>query len=461
MSNRRRASGIGMGVLCFVFAAGVAGAQGQLAQTQQEQQQPPQQQPPQTPTGEEDTEKVPERPLRGLFGGSWSQPSGTAFTVSVFEEYANDLSAASEEYPVRSLVQRSGYFAGMRANLSYDRRTPRGTLALRGEGSGRYYPDLEEYSIPRFKSELDFMMYTNRSKSARVRVGQRVDYAPYYSLPVPGSLVTPLIDRVGLSADREDHLVGHESYISNSDVSYQRDLTPRTSLTVDGGYRFTYSADPSFDVRDLRVGGHALHLFTPSFGLRSGYGYRVGTLPVGSILGTVRSQDVDFGVEYSRPLSKTRRASFVLTSGAAIIEMGSQRLHRMTANGSVKYDTPDRWSLQLDYDRGVQVIEGFTQPIFSDGVMARLSGLLGPRIEASLEVGGAIGQVGVPGRRYHNFQGAAQVRYAFTRYMAVEVQGLAYQYDFEPSTTLVEFMPREMDRRGARVSLVFWLPVTR
>lgn len=457
MSNRRRASGIGIGVMVFVFAAAAgAGAQEQLVGAQQEQ---PPLQPPQTP-GEEETEKVPERPLRGLFGGSWSQPTGTALTISVFEEYANDLRAASDDYPVRSLLLRSGYFAGMRANLSYDRRTPQGTLALRGEGSGRYYPDLQEYSIPRFRSELDFMRYTNRSRSARVRVGQRVDYAPYYSLPVPGSLVSPLLDRVGLGANREDHLVGRESYISNSDVSYSRDLTPRTSLSVDGGYRFTYSADPSFDVRDLRVGGHALHRFTPSFGLRSGYGYRVGTLPAGSITGTLRSQDVDFGMEYTRPLSKTRRASFVATSGAAVIEMGSQRMYRMTANGSVKYDTPDRWALQIDYDRGVQVIEGFTEPIFSDGVMARLSGLFGPRIEASVEVGGAIGQIGEVGRRYHNVQAAAQVRYAFNRYMAVEVQGLSYQYDFEPGTTLIELMPRAMDRRGGRVSLVFWLPMT-
>ncbi|MBI1875763.1 MAG: hypothetical protein HYS05_18000 [Acidobacteria bacterium] len=304
------------------------------------------------------------------------------------------------------------------------------------------------------------MRYTNPSKSAHVRVGQRVDYAPYYSLPLPGALVTAPLDRVGLSADREDHLVGHESYISNSDVSYYRELTPRTSLSVEGGYRFTYSGDPSFDVRDLRVGGHALHRFTPAFGVRSGYGYRYGTLPGGSITGVVRSQDVDLGIEYSRPLSKTRRASVVVSSGAAVIEMGTDRMYRMTANGSFKYDTPDRWALQIDYDRGVQVIEGFTQPIFSDGVMARLSGLFGPRIEASFEIGGAIGQIGQPGRRYHNFQGAAQMRYAFTKYMAVEVQGLSYQYEFDPSSTPVEFIPRAMDRRGGRVSLVFWLPMT-
>lgn len=418
---------------------------------------------PQNPK-EEDQEAVPQRPPRGLFGGSWGQKDGVAFMVTMFGEYSNDLRAASDDYPVRSVVQRSGSFTGMMANLTYDRRTPKTTLAFRGAGSGRYYPDLQEYSVPRYQSEVDFLAYLNSTRSSRLRVGQRLDYQPYYTLPIAGALVTPALDQIGLGASREDHLVPRESYISSTNATYMRDLGTRTSLTVDGGYRFTYSADPTFDVKDLNVNGRVLHKLAANFGLRGGAGYRIGTLPSTALINSVRGQDVDFGVEYSKGLSKMRRATFIANVGASVLESGAERTYRMTTNGSVRYDMPDRWSLQVDYDRGFRIIEGFADPFFSNGLMTRLTGFIGPRIEASIELGGSAGQVGFEGRTYRNFQGAAQVRYAFTRHIAVEAQGLAYQYDFDEGTPLgagVGFIPRASDRRGGRVAVVFWLPISR
>lgn len=460
-------SGIGIAasvVLLIVAAAGVASAQDPLVQGQQQGQQPGQGagQDPQAPKEEGDQDGVPQRPPRGLFGGSWGEKKGFAMQISLFEEFSTDLLAASDDYPIRSIVQRSGYFAGMHANLSYDRKTPRTTLAVRGDGSGRYYADLQEYSVPRYRSEVDFMAYMNKSRSARLRFGQRVDFSPYYTLPIAGALITPALDATGLSATRDDHLIPRESYISDSSASFVRDLTTRTSLSVDGGYRFTYSADPTFDVKDMRIAGRLLHKFSPNFGLRSGAGYRQGMLPAGALASTVRGQDVDFGVEYSRGLSKLRRATFVGSVGLSVLETGPERMYRTTANGSVRYDMLDRWSLQVDYDRGVRVIEGFTEPFFSDGMMARLTGFIGPRIEASIEIAGSTGLVGFPGRRYQNVQGAAQIRYAFTRHIALEAQGLAYQYEFDEGTPLAaDFIPRATDRRGGRVAIVFWIPVSR
>ncbi len=135
----------------------------------------------------------------------------------------------------------------------------------------------------------------------------------------------------------------------------------------------------------------------------------------------------------------------------------------VAGSASVNTQIARSWSLGVNYSRGVQYTQGFTDPFFSDYVTVAASGFVSDRSRATLSAGyntGSVG-VGVAGRGYDTATANASYQYTLTRWAAVFVNYGYYHYLFDESVPLQEALARGQDRNSISVGVNLWAPLLR
>lgn len=399
------------------------------------------------------------RAFRGLFGATDGRDGALSLQITIFQEYAQDPAAEPDGLP-RSLAREPGLFMGVSSELAFVRRRPRGSIGLRADGNLRYYPVLQQYTRPRFSAAVDASAVLDRQQRSSLRVIEVVEYLPYYSLALYRPLATPLLDAIGPDAGRDDALADLGAYMSDSQVTYAYQVTPRISLALESGLRVTQSGNPAFDARDLRGRLGVSRRFTPHLAVQAGYGYRRGELSGFSEMRRLEAHEIDLGIAFSRRISRSRKTSLSIVTGSTIVGAGPERSYRVIGSAGLRREFARRFSAQLAYDRGVQIVAGFADPLLSDAVIASVGGLVGRRLEVWTSGGYTFGRVGFGRVPYRQAQGDARVRYALSRYLAADAQYLYYQHDFAGGIPLLAAGSAAWQRHAGRVNLVVWLPLT-
>jgi hypothetical protein len=418
----------------------------------------------------------PDRPYRGLFGGNGANPNGTQqldVSVSLFASYDDNLLATTNQgYVGDPRFQQSGGFGAGNISLDYTKRAGKATFDLSGGTGYRYYRSMEE--LNGFNSFVSIGLSAKLSPKTELRISESLNYTPYYSFspaattrpPAPGDIV----------ASNPDNPLAEEPALgAYSSLSMSRSLTPRASLN--GEYNLTYT---DYRNRDLPYrswvagGGYAYRVNTRAT-LRAAYHYRRGVSGLYYANQSIDTQDVEVGLDYTKRLSPSRTLAVGFMIGPSLyrsyvpVETAGatqyQELTRYPVRGSAYLTTQvaRSWSLGVNYSRGVQYTQGFSDPFFSDYVTVGLSGFISERSRATFGAGYNTGSVGygVAGRGYDTVTATAGYQYALARWAALFVNYGYYHYLFDQSVPLPQALARGQDRSSISVGANLWAPLLR
>ena len=195
-------------------------------------------------------------------------------------------------------------------------------------------------------------------------------------------------------------------------------------------------------------------------------GYRVQTTEYSSF-GTAQRRQVaqrlfDVGVNYSRPLSISRRTTVSFGTGSSAIDDGRETFYAITGNATLLHQIGRTWETSVVYARGLTVVAGFSEPFFADAVNATLQGRFTNRITMLTSAGFSNGSVGLGARanNYDSLQASSRLEMAFNRErMGVYGNYFFYGYRFDDIPLSVAAIPRRVNRHGVRAGLVFRFPL--
>ena len=223
-----------------------------------------------------------------------------------------------------------------------------------------------------------------------------------------------------------------------------------------------------FDVQT--IGARLRHEISRSASLTFGYALQESTFQ-GSTTPLSRTQNLIIGVDYRKPLSRSRRTFLQFNTGSVITnqvepdqvatDQGDERHIRATGSAMLVHQMGRTWSTRAQYRRQVGYLEGFARPVFTDTATFAVGGLLTRRADLFVNVnyitGTSVARRDSP--RFDSYSGSARVRRAFTRNLAAFFEYLFYHYDFDDEADRPLGLPQAFSRNGVRVGLSLWLPL--
>jgi hypothetical protein len=445
-------SGIVAGALAFVCGTPVA-----FAQTQ--------------------PESAPEsvRAYRGLFGGADFDANAHQtlnLSMSLMEAYdGNRLAEAATVTP--TVFQTGGFYTGFVPSMDFELHTERLHVAATAGSNLRYYGDLHQ--VVAISHSLGAGLTAQITRTTTLFVNQGVSYAPasLYGLfaksaePAPGDVIAPAADYATNS---------ERSYAYATNASITQSLTPRATLsfTSDGRYITFVGNEPGFsDLHSYDAGGRLTYAVDRDVKLRLGYTYRDTQYSANR---TISEHDLDVGIDYTRPLSRTRRTTVgfsvgptsanvpapVSTNQPSIAE-SRRRQYWVGGDAFLNHQMGRSWNVRGTMRRGVVYVASLTDPVLTNALGVVTEGFLNRRTD--LVASGAY-TVGVSAwdastGTVATYTGDVRLRFAMSKVLATYMEYVYYNYSFDQSLPLPPSIPPRFSRNGVRIGLTLWAPVRR
>jgi hypothetical protein len=417
---------------------------------------------------------APPRTPQGLFGGI--RPDATAskrldFNASVVEGYDSDVPTELRGTVDPNSLQSGGFTTMVNAGAGYSWRNARAQVAANAISTLRYYAQVGETRN----------VGNNAGLGASVRLpgrntlllNQSAVYSPtyLYGLFPTGTVVEP--GDAGLASPDFTTRTEFRSYSYTTTATLRHDFSPRSNLTGIGEYQYTdrlNESDRWRDVASYALRGEYSQNVSPSTAFTSRVRYRSGEFGYGND-GTTTELGVDFGVNYSRALSGTRRATLRFNFGASGADypeavtgqVGFGRQYLAVGDVGVGYQFGRSWMARANYRRGLEYVVDLPTPVFADSVSAAVDGLLSRRVDVTASMGYSRGEslLARSNLSFDTYTASARVRYALTRTLATYGEYLYYFYSFHQSTPLETGFLSGLERSGVRVGLTLFVPAMR
>jgi hypothetical protein len=417
----------------------------------------------------------PDRPYRGLFGGNGADPNSAQqldVNVSLSGAYDDNVLADRGQGGLDPRFQKSGGYGGGSVSLDYTRRAGRATFDFTGGTSYRYYPSIREMNG--FNSFGSIGLSVKLTSRTDFRLTESASYSPYYSFGgFPGLAPYAPGDIAPISPDYP--LLQQAAISLFSSASIEHRLTPRASLSADYLLNYVDYRGQNQPFRNWGAGGRFSYRLSSHASARLGYHYRRGTYGAYYANRPIDGHDIDVGIDYNRALSFSRTTTFGFSTGSSIYRSFSPsstttladwqyRTHYMvTGNAYLNRQIGRSWNARLSYQRGLQFVQGFPDPFFSDSVTASVGGFADARSRLNFTAAYSNGAVGVAigGRNFTTYTGVASYQLALVRWAALFADYSYYHYIFDPTVPLPPGMNRGLDRQSVRGGLNLWLPLLR
>ncbi len=400
----------------------------------------------------------PSRPFRGLFRnrlGASELGHSLDLQWSVLSSKDDTVTSGASGADGQAL-QVGGLFYRPAATVAYGFRARRAAFTVSGGGGGRYYSNFTELNAEDATESASFA--AELGKSTQIRATQRLASEPYFQIDVFGGMI-PM--ELTAPAGPEVSLLARRSLASAGDIGVTRRLGRRSQVVIEYMYqRQAYSSgDERFQWQNAN--GKLLHNLTRYAALRLGYGRGESTNTLFAVRNAIRTDTIDVGVDYSRPLSFSRKTTIGFSSGTASVSQSGRRDYQLVLDGRLRRELERHWNLDAAYHRGFQFQPGFADPFFADALQLQVSGLIGRRMEFNGSGGYASGRIGLnqAGNDYSSGSASVAIRFALTRLLSIETGYTYARYDFDLNPRLPAGLPRHVTRQGVRVGLSGWLPL--
>jgi len=419
------------------------------------------------------TPAPPVRQPQGLFGGV--RPDAAAKTrldlsASVIEGYDNDVPVSLRPLIDPSNLQSGGFSTALSTSAAYAWRNARTQVGVNANSLVRHYADLGETQS--LGSSVGVGVSTRVPGHMTLLANQTAAYAPAYISGIfpTGAVVEP--GTPGTTAP--DYTVSDfRSYTYSSTISLKSDFSQRSSFVAAGDFQYIDRQQDSRlwqDVSGHRLRGEYSRSVRRNTAITGQYRYRSEAFDYTNHLRTTE-HGLDFGVNYSKPLSATRRAAVRFSVGvsAADVPQSSdgpnviRRQYLGTVSADMEYQFQRTWRARANYRRGIEYVVDIPEPVFADSLGLGLEGFVAKRIDVALSGGYSIGDSILTGSAlaYDTYMGSARVRYALNRLVATYVEYLYYFYDFAEGTPFLVGVPPGLERHGVRVGFTLWMPALR
>ena len=391
-------------------------------------------------------------------------PDGLAALVELFQAYDDNVLASEAgggaERPSNTDTV-GGMYSGLNVGVQYLALGDEGLFRSWANSAVRYYPGLHDIGAAYHQAGLTFSRELGRSMS--VYVSPFAAYSPLYSMQL-----LPESDR-DLEVVQEPSVFGNPDfefavireasirYGGNAGVNFT--FSPESSLRLTYGYGKTEFSSRAMDLEVQTTGLFYNHRLSKNASLKLGYQRHEGT---GYAVGPQLVESVNLGVDYRKPLSRSRRTVVRFSTGSSIAESstGGRRMEAI-GSASLAHQMGRTWTSQIDYRRGYRYLDGFERPVFSDSVNASLRGLLNRRLELSILSSYFTGAVGLTADspRFESYLASGRLRSALTRTLAAYFEFRYYHYQFDESVIRPPGVPGSFGRRGVKAGLSLYLPL--
>ena len=410
------------------------------------------------------------RPYRSLFGGAAGTveaPQMLDLSLSLAEAYdANVLGAAVGAAGRTSPLLEGGLFSALSADLRYSVRGRRGAFSANAGTNIHYFSEVNEV-VP-LGQYVGAGVSVPLGRKTTFSTNHGVTYMPSY---LQGLFASPLEPALGDVIPPATNLAVNErqSYSYQGMAEFNHEFTRRTSLSFHGAYRNTTSVGAGAprlnDFSSYNAGGRFNYGLTREMRLRLGYSYTGARY---SLQRRPVQHNLDLGVDYDRPLSRSRRTRVGFSFGSAVIEApfsdsptavnGTQI--RATGDARLSHQIGRTWSLRAVYRRDARFVEELSAPAFTDAITFSTNGFLNRRADvsasASYSSGTLVSRVSSPVETY---SAEVRLRVGLTNKLAAFGEYLYYFYDVPLGFPLTSTLPPRVSRNGVRLGIAWWLPV--
>jgi hypothetical protein len=425
------------------------------------------------------------RPYRALFGGAGPSPQSNQsliFNAAAFGGYDDDIFARGSGPSSGSPGQPSvaGSFLGSQASLGYQRRYATTRVMASAATANRYVADSGDFLTTFAAGSVG--LFGTPSARTSYALHQSVGYRPYYT-PVafpptspigpslPGELEPSLPEGVPVDTPDDFTVASDREGIRYSTYGeLNRRLTVRSSLNFRGQYSTSDYASQDLDSVDNRrwlAGAAYSYDVTRYLRARLGYAYRTYNTDADGVAG---NHDLNIGLLYNRPFTiGSGRTVLSFTTGSTILKKerlagddgGGQFTIRAIGSVNLAHAFSAAWQGNISYIHSVGYMDGFTEPVEGDRVVASLGGLIAPALDFSMSAGYASGAVGLNERNFNSSIANARLRFALHSQVALFAQYFYYQYFYADGVADQVLPASELRRQGFRAGVNVWLPVLR
>jgi hypothetical protein len=330
------------------------------------------------------------------------------------------------------------------------------------ETAPRYYPSVDNKI---FRRDHAAIRTTVRLPFSIIATGTAA-YVPYSVLSLTGASV----GAVETDLPEHDFPVSLDHYVTwGAGLGTNHRLTRLTWVSADANYSTRRIGAGTQDFRTATGGGRLRHQVGKGAFLKAGYYY------TDAHYGDVRSYGrhlLDVGVDYSRDLSFARRTTLSFDTGTSIVTFPASdadddgrddALNRLRLGGSaqLRHEMGRTWVAAISYQRGVQFLEGWPEPLFTDSAGAQLQGSVSRRIQFSASVRASTGHLARnrDDSGFNVYHGGATLTYALNRHLNVGVLYSTYHHQFEESVALPPGFGAWFERHRVIAQVSAWAPL--
>lgn len=229
---------------------------------------------------------------------------------------------------------------------------------------------------------------------------------------------------------------------------------------------FHDDADPS--LAQQNAGAGLSYRLTRFLGLRAGFRRRIADYLQNGEVGRTVLDDISAGLDtgYGRQVNLTRSTVLGFNSGTNLAQRNGITQADLTGNLTLGQRIGRDNQLSLAVSRGAEIREGFTEPVFSNGVAANGLFFFGRSVSAQLTATTSIGRSmqdreGGPASSYdvRGYTASARLGYQFSRHGQIYAQYVVYGHTIGDNVELLSGVLRNQANRALRGGVTFGLPL--
>lgn len=409
----------------------------------------------------------PQRPTQGLFGSAPRGNQTLDVSASVVGAYEDNVVPGSESGAggLDDITQESAAYNGVNTTVTYAKQSRRVAVSLAGGSSIRYYPALSDVAGMYHGAAGGFAFQLGHTK---VSVTQKLRWAPYYNIMSTPQLFEPELAALPVM-NFDQPVVRRDARSIGSTANVTQSVGRRLALTFASSLDKTDFTGDSTGLRTDSILGRMTYALSQDVSLVFGYRHQRGVyegvhLANPRSIETTRFNTLDLGVDYHRALSLSRKTTVGFTTGTVVAEdFAGVTQYRMVGTARLNREIGRSGHATAAYNRGVEFIEGYADPMFADTFAVDVGGALSRRMDLSVVGGYSFGRLGWAEHagRTENYNGSVRLRGALSRVAALLAEYHIYRYSFDQAGTLPTGILPQLDRQGVRVGIEFWLPLIR
>lgn len=401
----------------------------------------------------------PERPNRALFAAGVGDVEQSLILGGSAGAGADRFSVGSSGDGSGPTIPTGAIVAGeWGGSLAYTATGRKVGVQASGGVSGRHFEGLDALVSRNgaFGAHLDLSRRTRLQASANV-ADQPVTISSL--LPGLGAGIGG-----GGAALPIDYVPGAESvsHLSrDARVQIAQELTRSTSLSGSYNYRHVEVSSGEFERTSQFAAVGISQRLTRDLSFRLGYGRGLSTAALGAATGDYGNHSIDAGIDFSRPLSLSRRTTLDIRTGSTALSDGVFTRYALTGAATLNHEIGRSWRMALGYARQADFLETMRAPAFGDTATFSLGGLINRRIEFRSSLGAALGTIGLgpEASDYRAYSGRAGLVVGLTRFLGMRVDYSYDRYTFDDVTVIPTSLVGDIQRHSLRATVELWAPV--